>query len=181
MNRRNLIKTLGLSAVGLATVPLWMEGWTAEGLPVTDSGVNDEQKRVLTQLVGVIIPATDTPGAKELKVDKFILTMVANCYEKEVQDKFLAGFDELDKASQEQYGSNFVEISDDQQEAVSEYMLSIETPEGQGPNFLSFVKGLCISGYMSSEYVMQNITKYEFIPSRFNGSFPVDQTISKKA
>ena len=181
MNRRNLLKTLGLSAVGLATVPLWMEGWTADGLPVVDSGLNNGQKRVLGELVGIIIPATDTPGAKELKVDEFILTMVADCYEKEVQDKFLAGFDELDQASQKKYGSNFIEVSKDQQKALSENMLRLKRPEDEGPNFVSFVKGLCISGYMSSEYVMQNIMKYEFIPSRFNGSFPVDQTFSKKA
>jgi hypothetical protein len=34
-------------------------------------------------------------------------------------------------------------------------------------------KALTINGYMTSKYVMTNITKYELVPGRYNGFAPV--------
>jgi len=181
MNRRNLIKTLGLSAIGLATVPLWIDSWTPESLPETESGATPEQKLVLKDLMDIIIPATDTPGARDLEVDRFILTMVADCYEKEAQDKFFAGFDQLNASAKVRYSLEFSDLEDVQKLELSEEILSGTTQDELGYKFLSFVKGLTIAGYMNSQYVMENITKYEFVPTRFNGSFKVDQNPSKNS
>lgn len=181
MNRRNLIKVLGVSAVGLATVPLWLDNWTSDSLPEVASGANGKQKMLLADLTGIIIPATEIPGARELEVDKFILTMVAGCYEKEVQDQFLEGFSQLDASAKDTYGKDFVDLTDLQKLELSEETLSREVQEEQGFKFVSFVKGLTIAGYRNSKYVMENIIKYEFVPSRFNGSFKIDVNTSNTA
>jgi len=178
MNRRDLIKILGLSAVGLATVPLWLDGWNSESLPDVDSGATPKQKLVLKDLMDIIIPATDTPGARELEVDKFILTMVADCFEKETQDQFFAGFDQLDASATLRYDQEFSDLEVAQKFELSEEILSGTTQDEQLYKFVSMVKGLAIAGYMNSQYVLENITKYEFVPSRFNGSFKVDQNTS---
>lgn len=190
MNRRNVLKTLGISAAGLATVPLWVDAWTVKKLPAAGLNINDDQNMMLAELVGTIIPATDTPGAKELEVNKFILTMVEHCFEKDIQDEFLAGFDELEEAIRAQHGKSFmgiefgksyVELSDIQRNEILARLAAIPVPPEKKINFISFVKGLTITGFMSSEYVLENIIKYELIPSRFNGSFPVNQSIYKNA
>lgn len=36
-------------------------------------------------------------------------------------------------------------------------------------DFYSLVKGLTVRGYMSSEYVMTNLTHYEYMPGRYHG------------
>lgn len=181
MNRRNLIKVLGVSAVGLATVPLWLDNWTSDSLPDVTSGANKKQKLLLADLTGIIIPVTEIPGARELEVDKFILTMVAGCYEKEIQDQFLEGLGQLDASAKDKFGKDFVDLPDSQKLELSEETLSREAQEAQGFKFVSFVKGLTIAGYMNSKYVMENIIKYEFVPSRFNGSFKVDVNTSNTA
>ncbi|MDT0642051.1 gluconate 2-dehydrogenase subunit 3 family protein [Zunongwangia sp. F363] len=180
MNRRNLLKVLGISAVGLATVPLWMDSWNTDSLPDEFDEIDEDQKKMLTGMVDTIIPATDTPGARELGVDKFILTMVGDCFSEKVQKQFMAGFQELNEASGEAYDKDFMELSSAQREEVLADMLKAEKPEGE-MNFVAFVKGLTVGGYMSSEYVMKNLLHYEQVPSRWNGSFPVEQSIYHNA
>lgn len=181
MNRRTLIKTLGISAVGLATVPLWMEAWTEDDLPAVDSELTEDERAQLAALVEVIIPATDSPGAKELGVDKFILTMVADCYEKEIQQEFKDGFTQIDDSCEDQYKKSFLQLNDDQRKEIILHLLSLQKPEGKNINFVGFVKDLSIGGYMSSEYVLTNFLNYEFVPSRWNGSFPVEQAVYNNA
>ncbi len=177
MKRRTLLKTLGISAIGLATVPLWMDSWTADDLPEDDGFLSGEQQLQLQEIVDAMIPKTDSPGAKELEVDKFIRTMVADCYEKQVQEEFLAGFKEIEITSEEMYGNSFMKISDpERNDVLCTLEASAVNPEKK-VNFVSFVKGLTIAGFMSSQYIMENHLDYELVPARFNGSFPVTQSI----
>lgn len=176
MKRRTLIKTLGISAIGLATVPLWIDSWTTEDLPEDDGFLTGEQRLQLQEIVNTMIPETDTPGAKELGVEKFISIMVKDCYEEEIKADFLAGFDELNSFSNKLYGNPFIKITEAERNDVLCTLEASETPEKK-MNFVAFVKGLTIAGYMSSQYVMENHTDYELVPSRFHGSFPVTQSM----
>lgn len=181
MNRRTLIKTLGISAVGLATVPLWIDSWTTEDLPEDDGFLTGEQRLQLTAIVDTLIPGTDTPGAKELEVEKFISVLVRDCYNEEVKTEFLAGFDEVNSYSNRLYNDDFIKITEPERNDVICSLEAMETAAGKNINFVSFVKGLTISGYMSSRYIMEGHLDYEFVPSRFNGSFPVSQSIYSNA
>lgn len=177
MDRRTLVKTLGLSAIGLATVPLWIDSWTAEALPTSVLHLGEKEKNTLAALVGVIIPGSDIPGAKELEVDKFVVTMVADCYEEDVQNNFLSGFEKLNNNCEEKHGKIFLKLTGPEQLAICEEISAQPVPAEGKFNFINFVKDLTITGYMTSEYVMENIVGYEFVPSRFNGSYPVEKSI----
>ncbi len=181
MNRRNLLKVLGLSAVGVATVPLWIDAWTADDLPADTSELNEDQKLVLTALVDTYIPTGEIPGAKELEVDRFILAMVNGCFQEETQKEFLAGFDELEKTTNEKYGNSFAALSTEQRVACLNNLESTEKNPERTINFIPFIKDLTITGYMSSQYIMENHLGYEFIPGRFNGSFPVEKSVYRNA
>lgn len=181
MNRRNLIKTLGISAVGLATVPFWIDSWTAEDLPENDGFLTGDQQLQLSELINAIIPESDTPGAKELGVDKFISVMVRDCYNEEVKAEFLAGFGELNSFSEDLYGNSLIQVTGAERNDVLCTLEAYETPSDKKMNFVAFVKSLTIAGYMSSKYVQENLLDYEMAPSRFHGSFPVNQSIYTNA
>lgn len=180
MNRRNLLKVLGLSAVGVATVPLWMEGWTTDDLPQDSLELSEDRKHTLSEIVGTIIPSGDVPGAKDLEVDKFVQAMVTSCFEDDVQKQFISGFNDLESVVKNKYDKNFTELSEEVRFEILETIAAAETEEGK-INFVQFVKELTISGYMNSQYVMENLKKYEFVPGRFHGSFPVENTIYSNA
>lgn len=177
MNRRNLIKMIGISAAGLATVPFWMDSWTEKDLPESDGFLTGEQQLQLAELGSIIIPKTDIPGAKELKVEKFISVMVCDCYSEVIKADFLAGFEELDTFSNELYGDNFLRLTEAERHDVVCTLETYEKPPGKAIHFIDFVKGLTITGFMTSKYIMENHLNFELVPSRFQGSFPVDQSI----
>ena len=66
---------------------------------------------VLSEL---IIPKTDTPGAKAALVDRFI-DMLLDGAERSDRERFLSGLAWLDARSEALYGSNFVAASPAQQ------------------------------------------------------------------
>lgn len=176
MKRRDLIKILGVSTVGLISVPFWIDGWNKESLPPNELGMEEDQQLLLRDIVDSIIPKTDVPGAKELHVDKFMVVMVADCYEKQVRDEFLSGFAELQKFSKEKYKKKFGDLSEGEKMELFKIMSEKPLPENKKINFIAFVKNLTITGYMTSEYVETNHLHYEMVPGRFLGSFPITQS-----
>jgi hypothetical protein len=180
MNRRNLLKILGLSAVGVATVPLWMDSWTTEDLPHNSLELNEERKMMLSEIVDTIIPSGKIPGAKDLEVDKFVQAMVAGCFEEDVQKQFLKGFDQVESVAKEKFDQSFTELSEEDRIKTLETLAATEAEEEE-INFVNFVKELTVTGYMNSQYVMENLMNYEFVPGRFHGSFPVEKTIYRNA
>jgi hypothetical protein len=71
--------------------------------------LNDHQNETLIALSEVIIPATDTPGAKEALVNRFI-DLLISVQPPEFQKKFADALGSMDSASQEQYGKEFVSL-----------------------------------------------------------------------
>lgn len=176
MKRRDLIKILGVSTVGLISVPFWIDGWNEDSLPPNELGMEEEQQLLLQDIVDAMIPKTDIPGAKELQVDKFMVVMVADCYEKQVRDEFLAGFAELQKFSKEELKKEFGDLSREEKSKLFKMMSEKPIADNQKINFISFVKGLTITGFMTSEYIEMNHLHYEMVPGRFDGSFPITQS-----
>jgi hypothetical protein len=173
MNRRTALKNLSLIG-GAISLPAWAYVWTRDSIPPHDLSLSADQELLLAELVETIIPTTDTPGAKEIGVHDFVLTMISDCYEKDVQKEFYSGLIQLEKATQSKFKKSFKECDLVQR---TEILNQLENESKSGKEgeirFFPLVKGLTIQGYLNSEYVMKNLTKYELVPGRFNGSFPV--------
>ena len=134
---------------------------------ILSSGQADQ----LAELVETIIPVTDTPGAKALNVHQFVQKMVADCYDKSAQENLQKGLDSLDGLAKKSFSKPFAE-GDTAQRTALLTQLAKSTDTAQ-KDFYSLVKNLTIRGYMSSEYVMTNLTHYQFIPGHYYGCVPV--------
>lgn len=96
MNRRNALKNIGIGAgitVSAGTLASLLSGcnadpidtWTPEYFTISDANILDE-------LSDIILPKTDTPGAKEAKVVRYMDMIVKNLYKEEDQENFNVGF-----------------------------------------------------------------------------------------
>ncbi len=175
MQRRSALKQMALAFGGIVTLPAWAHGWSGNELARHHAlKLPPELETILTLVVDTIIPATDTPGAKEVGVDKFILTMVGDCYEKDVQEKFSSGLQAIEAAAKKSFGSSFLACTPVQRTQVLTAMENeSKTAPEKNPSVFPLIKNLTIQGYLNSEFVMKNLLKYELIPGRFNGCFPV--------
>ncbi|MBN8821526.1 MULTISPECIES: gluconate 2-dehydrogenase subunit 3 family protein [unclassified Spirosoma] len=158
---------------GLISLPAWANGWTAESIPSSQPFISTGQTELLAEMVETIIPATDTPGAKALNVHQFVQKMVADCYDKTAQDRFKNGLESLDGWAQKSFGKPFNQ-GDVAQRTGLMTQLSKSDDSAQ-KDFYGLVKGLTIRGYMTSEYVMTNLTHYQFIPGHYYGCVPVSK------
>ena len=63
----------------------------------------------------LIMPATDTPGAKAARVNEFIDVILTDWATAEEREEFLTGLAGVDTQSNKLYGKKFVEASPEQQ------------------------------------------------------------------
>ncbi|MEA5259598.1 gluconate 2-dehydrogenase subunit 3 family protein [Arcicella aquatica] len=171
MQRRSAIKNLALTIGGTIVLPAWANAWSKESLQNNTFKISYSQEALLAEIVETIIPKTDTPGAKELGADKFILKMVADCYDKKSQDVFAKGLVSVDELSKKENGKTFVESDSTQKLNTLKKMSTSQNSDDKG--FIQLVKGLTIDGYLVSEYVMTNLRIFEMVPGRFHGCVPI--------
>jgi hypothetical protein len=171
MQRRSAIKNLALTIGGTIVLPTWANAWSKETLQNHSLNITSSQEILLAEIVATIIPKTDTPGAKELGADKFILRMVADCYDKKSQDIFAKGLISVDELAKKENGKTFVENDSKQRLEVLKKMSTSQNSDEKG--FLQLVKGLTIDGYLVSEYVMTNLRIFEMVPGRYHGCVPI--------
>ena len=92
MNRRDALQHVAILLGGVISAPV-MAGvmgektYTGESLRVTL-----DQESLLAEVADIIIPTTNTPGAKAAGVEKFIVRVVRDCYTKEEQTAFYQAF-----------------------------------------------------------------------------------------
>ena len=170
IKRRSALSKIAAGVAGMISLPAWADSWSLAGLgPFRRLSLSEDES--LAAIVDTIIPATNTPGAKELGVHQLIQKIVADCYDTPAQDSLSMGLVLTDAVSLGDYGSSFRHLNPEQRLEVLKKMAVSTNPDQK--NFLAMVKRLTIDGYMRSEYVMTNITKFEFAPNRFYGCRPV--------
>lgn len=72
--------------------------------------LNDQQNETLIALSNVIIPTTDTPGAKEALVNRF-LDLLLSIEPAESQRQFTEALASIDSESRTQFGKDFRELA----------------------------------------------------------------------
>ena len=125
---------------------------------------------LISEISEIIIPKTDTPGAKDVGVPAFIDVMLKECYTKEDQDKFIKGATDFDADAKATYGDVFVDCNGEQKkEIVIKYhsealaALKSETPPKDRP-FILVVKELTMLGFFTSEPGATQVLQYQAVP-----------------
>lgn len=162
MNRRLAIKHVLIFAGGLALLPSCLREEGKVSIQLQNLDISAAQENLLAEIAELIIPKTDTPGAKELKLHLFVLKMLDDCYEPEKQQQFIAGL----KTFEVHDGKELAQLVTDANN--SKAGLSEESIQ-----FFKIMKSRTIGGYLNSKYVMSSLFIWELVPGRYNGFFRV--------
>ncbi|WP_247231403.1 gluconate 2-dehydrogenase subunit 3 family protein [Telluribacter sp. SYSU D00476] len=173
MERRAALKSMAMSAAGLLVLPAWANGWNKTSVVIDQPVLSGRQQAVLAEVVDTLIPASDTPGAKELRVQDFIQKMIEDCYEADVQKKVALGLDSLDTMARQTYGKDYAACEPAQRRELLLKVQALEDKEQK--EYYNLLKQLTIQGYTTSEYVMVNHYKYTMMPGHYYGCVPVSQ------
>lgn len=175
MNRRSAIKNLAIVAGGILILPSCLQDQKKgkASIKLTKLKLDIDQENLLAEIAETIIPETDTPGAKSLKLHLFVMKMVDDCYEIKDQETFVKGLKAIAEKADEMYNKSFALLNTKEKQKL---LLTIESSKDEKDDsfqFYNLMKYRTIQGYMNSKYVMTNLVKYELVPGRYNGYFPV--------
>ncbi len=155
MDRRNLLQIAAVAAPGSALAQVsTLADWKPE---VFDAHQN-ETVIVLSEL---IIPATDTPGAKAALVNRWMDRMLG-VGPREQRDAFLGGLGWLDGHSIGLHSKPFVRLTEAQQVAI---LKDLDGGQGPGAQFFRMAKGLTSRLYYATEIGMRELNKGGRVPS----------------
>jgi len=177
--RRSVLKKIGLGASAVTALPVIMPAAIAHAAPLSGidaiaqgAAASDaawkpiffdaHQNETVIALTELIIPATDTPGAKDAQVNRLI-DLILNETEKDQQASFLEGLAWIDARSLDLHGKPFVDLDSAQQTAILEPLADPENkrPEDQrGVRFFVDLKDRTIFGYYTSKAGLDEELQY---------------------
>jgi hypothetical protein len=183
MERREVLKLFAsaafLPALTLDAVALLQsvhaQAAAAPGLKT----LSPQQNATVTTIAELIIPQTDTAGAKAMKVNEFIDLILTDWYDEVTTKRFLAGLADVDRLSQKLYGKKFVACNEAQQIDLlkvldSEAVLARKEATALAPmNFFGMIKKLTLIGYYTSEAGFKNELHRTIIPASHSGCAPI--------
>jgi Gluconate 2-dehydrogenase subunit 3 len=159
--------------------------------------LNPHQNATLVTMTDLIIPETDTPGAKAVRVNEFIDLILTEWAHEDERQNFLAGLDNVDKRSNEIFGKNFIDATAVQQEALlseldQRYAMDREDlarhPFVRRPHnaqltgdFFGVVKRMTLYGYYTSEIGFTQELRKQIIPGAYHGCAPITEAGASKA
>jgi len=153
--------------------------------------LNRQQNATVTIITEIIIPQTNTPGAKAARVNEFIDVILSDWYDDEEKSTFLTGLTELDSRTRDLFAKDFVDCGEKQQVEVlqaldDELAASRVEPEPMRrhrrlpeKNFFAMIKQLTLIGYYTSEIGFEQELHAEIIPSRHAGCVPLEEEAAK--
>lgn len=136
---------------------------------------DDEQLQLLGRVVDVIIPATDTPGALAVGVDRFIDQLMLNWASSDTRAWYVSILGEIDERANAACGQALAECSDeDQFRIVRDCDLDAY---GDSPAFPGFrdLKALVLAGYYTSEVGSSVELKFELVPGHYRECVPMEE------
>lgn len=165
MNRRDLLKlttTLAAAPMGLAaqetartaTEPNW-----------TPAALDEHQNATVVILSDLIIPATDTPGAKAAQVNRYVDLLLHDGPEEQLQE-FLSGLGWLDGYSRRRFQHAFAACAREQQVELLKNLAAMEETS-PGYRFFNLAKRMIASVYYNTEIGYAELNKGNRVPDTF--------------
>jgi hypothetical protein len=194
MNRRHFLECAALLISGVSASRM---GWTlteqqrvhlASAPNYIDRAVDyftPEQRSVVAAIAETIIPRTETPGAIDAGVPRFIELMLANWCNDEEREIFQQGLARLELHSRSEYGKRFDELDADAR------LETLETMEADASEsawydlgnirrdfisdapFICQIKELTVWGFFTSEEGGTQVLRYDPMPMYFDGDIPL--------
>jgi len=177
MQRRAAIRDFLIVSAGITVLPSCLRQDDKKiTVALKNIKLNADQQALIADLSEMIIPATNTPGAKELGVPQFCLTMLDDCANKTQQENYVKGLEAFEALAKKKSGSNFMKCSAEQKTAILEEA-GKSKPEDPINFFFNATKWLTVEGYRNTEFFLTKVQDFKLVPGHnYKGCVPVSKT-----
>lgn len=183
MDRREALKRIGVLLGGTVSLPLVnavLSGCEPAEAPWDPRTLSKAQNEIIQTITEMIIPRTETPGANDVRVNRFIDMILSDWAEDEDRVRFLEGFTQLSERCQKNYGKEFLDMDGKQQlellanldkEGVEARLNDVDVKDLP---FFALVKEMTLVGYYTSEAGATQELTYKPVPIYYDGCVPVE-------
>lgn len=175
MDRRTAVRNLALVIGGALVLPACDRKADQASIALKKIRLNADNEALIADIAETIIPKTDTPGAKDLHLQQFIMKMLDDCYTKEDQEAFVSGLKDFEQLTEKEYKKSFTALTPQQREQMLTRFEQQKMPESPLTRFYGTTKQLTVFGYTNSQFFMTKEIIYELVPGRYNPKFPVSK------
>ncbi len=146
--------------------------------------LNAQQNATVTAISEILIPETETPGAKAVRVNEFIDLILTDWYDDGPRSQFLSGLAEVEARSRDLFGKNFADCTPNQQgemvAALDDELSKLRDAELRRSsrrgassrlegNFFYMMKRLTLAGYFTSQAGFEQQLHRQIIPRAHSG------------
>lgn len=138
---------------------------------------------LISEISAMIVPQTDTPGAREAGVGIYIINVVESCLSDTDKRTVLLGLNDLEEYSYNKYSASFIKCSQEQKTMILKHFqkkgqfdnafLNKVKKKLLGPDFFELIKTLTVNGYCSSKIGATQGLAYEHIPVKYIACTPL--------
>jgi Gluconate 2-dehydrogenase subunit 3 len=179
MNRRDAISAVSLLIGGTVIgAELFLSGCKQHD---TEHVLGMNEANFLDEVGETILPKTPAlPGAKDVHIGSFMVSMVNDCYGSTDQEIFKDGLKKLDKASKDKYDKSFIALPDADKHALlllidAEAHTYHKNNPGKPLHYYTMMKQLTLLGYFTSEPGATQALRHVSVPGRFEGCIPYEK------
>ncbi|MBZ9630186.1 gluconate 2-dehydrogenase subunit 3 family protein [Salegentibacter sp. LM13S] len=211
MNRRQALRNIGLGAgaiiVGPTTLNLLQSCKNDPTYNWEPTFLSASNGFALKQILEVILPKTDTPGAEELNIAEFIDSYMEQVAHENRQENFKQSADAFSRAFKNEFGKEEGEGSlEEYEQIVAKYLKATPAerdeiakrntatqdpqdrdqkitldPDAGSLAYLQEVRDMGIWAYKTSEEIGEEVMWYDPIPGEYIPCGPVDELGGGKA
>jgi hypothetical protein len=197
MQRREVLRLMGTASVfSVLSSDPFIATLQAQ-LTANKSGalrtLSPAQNEIVLAMSDVMIPATDTPGAKAAKVNEFVDLILTDWATEEERKIFLEGLAEADRKSNALFGHGYAAAIPKEQAAIVQIFDEelATTRNEELPKqvrswevtllhpFFAQMRRLVLVGYYTSPIGQDQELKVEIIPGALHGFVPVEPEVKQ--
>jgi len=140
-----------------------------------------DQSEMVARIAEIIIPPTDTPGARAANVNRFVDTLLDGSFRPDERDQFLSGLDAVNTRCQNTYDARFTACSSENQRALvaelddETFGPKADPSDPENPEFYRMMKELAIVGYYTSEVGATQELKTNLVPGSYDGDVDYEE------
>lgn len=190
MNRRELLQRVAWLMGGTLSAPAVLA--VLNGCSAKPSAgwqplfLSQEEGAIVEEVAELIVPRTDTPGARDVGVPAFIDVILKDVYPAEDQARFVSGLKDFDADAQRAHGKAFLELPPAQRLAFLQQVHDVAAVEEQAKfrdvlpadrhrPFVLMMKELTLLGFFTSQVGATKVLQYQPVPGGFQACIPIAQ------
>lgn len=195
MDRRKALRTIGFGTTAITLTPTvvgMLQSCQSQTTTFSPIHFSKEEFSVVSQLMDLIIPETDIPGAIQLKLPEFLDGFIETILNKQAQKKIADGLDQFIAVSLKDTGKSSASRLDrsDLDAQLAKYLKADQQQNNSGQEdkayktasaFAKQLRSMTINAFKTNEYIGENVMAYAPIPGEQKGCVDLMEATGGKA